>query len=287
MEPLVAIIVLLSAALHPVRDAILRGDPRPSTAYTAIILVVMLISATHVLWTGKTLLSILEVWPLVGVAVTSMALYSLSLILTFSRGDLSIYYPITRSSPLFIVVVGFLFLGQSYNWMMLSGIGLVILGGFLLQYRFGQRLIYEPKTLFFALLVMASHGTGAIADGFAVRIIDPAVWFFWNWLLFSPILMFLFHRVTSARVQWPPFAHWLRSWRRYLVGGAALYVSYYLILMAFSMGGNVAAVTAVRQASIPLAVLIGGTLLAETGMLRRLMFSLVIACGIVIIVFSK
>ncbi len=46
----------------------------------------------------------------------------------------------------------------------------------------------------------------------------------------------------------------------YLAGGTANYVSYYLIFVAFSLGGNVAAVTAVRQASIPFAVLIGGTL---------------------------
>lgn len=88
------------------------------------------------------------------------------------------------------------------------------------------------------------------------------------------------------RVEWPPFAHWRRGCFRYLVGGAALYVSYYLILVAFSLGGNVAAVTAVRQASVPLAVLIGGTLLSEASMARRLLFSFVIACGIVIIVFS-
>ncbi len=47
-----------------------------------------------------------------------------------------------------------------------------------------------------------------------------------------------------------------------------------------------AAVTAARQVSIPCAVLIGGTLLSEAAMARRLLFSLVIACGIVIIVFS-
>ena len=47
-----------------------------------------------------------------------------------------------------------------------------------------------------------------------------------------------------------------------------------------------AAVTAVRQASIPFAVLIGGTFLSEAAMPRRLLLSLVIACGIVIIVIS-
>lgn len=287
MELLIAAIVLLSAALHPARDSILRSDSRPSTAYLAMVIVVMVVSASHVVVSDKDLLSVVEVWPLAVIAVSSMALYSLSLILTFSRGDLSIYYPITRSSPLFIVAIGVAFLGQTYSWAMLVGIGLVILGGFLLQHRPGERLIYEPRTLFFALAVMASHGTGAIADGFAVRVIDPAVWFFWNWLFLSPILMLLFRRIASTRIEWPPFAHWRRGWNRYLAGGGALYASYYLMLVAYSLGGNVAAVTAVRQASIPFAVLIGGTLLSEAAMARRLLFSLVIAGGIVIIVLSE
>ena len=47
-----------------------------------------------------------------------------------------------------------------------------------------------------------------------------------------------------------------------------------------------AAVTAARQVSIPCAVLIGGTLLSEVAMPQRLLFSFVIACGIVSIVIS-
>jgi drug/metabolite transporter (DMT)-like permease len=286
MEPLIAGIVLFSAILHPARDSILRSDTRPATAYLAMVVVVLLISGSHVILADKDLISVLEVWPLMAISLTAMTIYSLSLVLTFSRGDLSIYYPITRSSPLFIVAVGVVFLGQAYSWLTLSGIGLVIAGGFLLQCRWGRKLIYEPATLSFALLTMAAHGTGAITDGYAVRVIDPAVWFFWNWLLQTPLLVLLFRYVVSTRVEWPPFAHWRRGCLRYLVGGATLYFSYYLMLVAYSLGGNVAAVTAVRQASIPFAVLIGGTLLSESGMARRLLFSLIIACGIVIIVFS-
>lgn len=286
MEPLIAGIVLFSAILHPARDSILRSDTRPATAYLAMVVVVLLISGSHVILADKDLISVLEVWPLMAISLTVMTIYSLSLVLTFSRGDLSIYYPITRSSPLFIVAVGVVFLGQTYSWLTLSGIGLVIAGGFLLQYRWGRKLIYEPATLSFALLTMAAHGTGAITDGYAVRVIDPAVWFFWNWLLQTPLLVLLFRYVVSTRVEWPPFAHWRRGCLRYLVGGATLYFSYYLMLVAYSLGGNVAAVTTVRQASIPFAVLIGGTLLSESGIARRLLFSLIIACGIVIIVFS-
>ena len=286
METLITGIVLFSAVLHPARDSILRSDTRPSTAYLAMVVVVLLISGTHVVLADKDLISVLEVWPLIAISLTGTTVSSLSLVLTFSRGDLSIYYPITRSSPLFIVAVGVVFLGQTYSWLMVTGIGLVIVGGFLLQYRWGRKLIYEPATLSFALLTMAAHGTAAIADGYAVRVIDPAVWFFWNWLLMIPLIVLLFRYVGPTRVEWPPFAHWRRGCLRYLAGGATLYVSYYLILVAYSWGGNVAAVTAVRQASIPFAVLIGGILLSESAMPRRLLFSLVIACGIVIIVFS-
>ena len=286
MEPLIAGIVLLSAALHPVRDSILRSDPKPSTAYFAIVLFVLLFSGTHVTLGQKDLLSVIEVLPLVAIAVTSMSIYSFCLVLTFSRGDLSIYYPITRSSPMFIVAVGVLFLGQAYDWGTLAGIALVIVGGFLLQYRPGTRLVYEPATLAFALLAMAGHGTGAIADGYAVQIIDPAVWFFWNWVLLIPVLFLLFRYVAANQLMWPPFAYWRGAWRRYLFVGVTLYGSYYLMLLAYNMGANVAAASAVRQASIPFAVLIGGIILAEEAMRRRLFLSLVIAVGIILILLS-
>ena len=133
---------------------------------------------------------------------------------------------------------------------------------------------------------MAGHGTGAIVDGYAVQIIDPAVWFFWNWLLLVPVLLLLFRYVAADQFVWPPFVHWRGAWRRYLLVGGTLYASYYLMLLVYNMGGNVAAATAVRQASIPFAVLIGGIMLAEEAMRRRLLFSLVIVVGIALIVLS-
>lgn len=105
-------------------------------------------------------------------------------------------------------------------------------------------------------------------------------------MLLSPFIVLLFYYVMPTRIEWPPFTHWRHGCFRYLMGGASLYLSYYLLLIALSLGGDVAAVTAVHQASIPLAVLIGGTLLSEAAMPQRLLFSLVIACGIVIIIFS-
>ena len=45
--------------------------------------------------------------------------------------------------------------------------------------------------------------------------------------------------------------------------------------------------SSIRQASIPISVLIGGFLLKETNVLKRLNWSLVLALGIVLIIVSE
>jgi len=66
--------------------------------------------------------------------------------------------------------------------------------------------------------------------------------------------------------------------------GLICYLSYFLILTAYSMGGEVAAVTAVRQASIPISVLLGGLMFREGSIVRRFGASCLLVLGILIIV---
>jgi len=71
-----------------------------------------------------------------------------------------------------------------------------------------------------------------------------------------------------------------------VLGGLA-YTSYYLVLLAYGRGANVAAVNAVRQAAIPISVLIGGLWLAEGAMGRRLVAALAVAAGVTVIVLAR
>ena len=68
-----------------------------------------------------------------------------------------------------------------------------------------------------------------------------------------------------------------------LAPGALAYLSYYLILLAYQFGGEVAAVTAIRQASIPISVALGGLFLREGAMQRRFFAAGLLALGIVVI----
>ena len=69
-----------------------------------------------------------------------------------------------------------------------------------------------------------------------------------------------------------------------IVPGIMAYGSYYLILMAYQIGAEVAAVTSVRQASIPISVMLGGFFLREGAILRRLIAASLLAAGILVIV---
>ena len=73
----------------------------------------------------------------------------------------------------------------------------------------------------------------------------------------------------------------------YLKIGVLCYFSYLLILLAYQDGGEVAAVNAVRQASIPFSVILGGMWLKEADMGQRILASLLLAAGIVVIVLVR
>jgi uncharacterized membrane protein len=57
-------------------------------------------------------------------------------------------------------------------------------------------------------------------------------------------------------------------------------------LFAFQAGGEVAVVSAIRQVSIPLSVLLGALVLNEKRFLVRLAWSLLLAGGVVIIILE-
>ncbi len=179
-------------------------------------------------------------------------------------------------------------LGERYSALLLAGIGLVIVAAFFLQYRRGARLLHDPVAVVTAVLAMIGTGVYSLADARALQTIDPAVRFVWVELLVAPSLAIYFAFTKPAGRSWR--AHLFAGWRltpaRFLAAGVLAYGSYLLILMAYKFGGDVAAVTSLRQASIPISVVLGGLYLREASMLGRLFWSSVLAVGIVVIILA-
>ena len=284
MEPSVAAVVLLSAALHPLWNALIKRGASPEASFMGLMVMIALLSLVTVGIIGADLMAAWKIWHLVLISAFGLVLYGSALVMTLRRGDLSIYYPIIRSSPVFIVVVSAAFFGQSYAAPVLFGIAMVIVGAFFVQYRPGARLLHDPKTLMIALLAMSSTGIYTISDAFAMQVVEPPVFLFWVMILFVPAYVTVMRVIGGPSLGWRGLFAWVRTPWRSAGTGLIAYASYSLILIGFTWGGEVAAVSSLRQASIPISVLIGGLWLKEAGLALRLAASLILAAGIVVIV---
>ena len=281
----IAAIVLLSAAIHPIWNLLLKQEPDTQLGYLGLTSVVTACGLVHSLLAGSDLWAAGAVIPLIFLSWCGQILYGTCLTATLSRGDLSAYYPIIRASPVFIVLVGVTVLGATYSLYVLLGIAMAVAGAFLLLYRRGTHFLDDPRTLTLALLAMSGTGIYSIADARLMETLDPQVQVFWVESLLVPVYLMLFlQRRTHTRYE--DGRSIARRTVMLVIPGVMAYASYYLILMAYQMGGEVAAVTSVRQASIPISVMLGGFFLREGTIARRLFAATLLAAGIIVIILS-
>lgn len=284
-------LVLLSALLHPLRDLILKGHCYPESAYLAVTGGWVAIAAAHAGISGADLTLPSSVWPMAVISATSLTAYYFGTMAALKTGDLSIYYPIIRSSPLLIVVVTWVVAGMHTALPVLAGIVLIVVAGFMLQRQPG-RLVAHPKTAALALLAMAGSAGYTIADsqamgpaGEGAGPASPAAFLFWVYLMVTPAfaaLAMMFKPAGLATAQHLTGGWWRSPWR--LVAAALLsYLSYLCILMAFRIGAGAAETAAVRQASIPVSVVLAALVLGETRFVHRLGWAIMIAAGISLI----
>jgi drug/metabolite transporter (DMT)-like permease len=283
MELIIAGMVLLSAAIHPVWNLFLKQEPDTQLAYLGMTVVLAACGLIHTLAAGSDLWAAGAVIPLIFLSWCGQILYGTCLTATLDRGDLSAYYPIIRASPVFIVIVGVVLLGASYSWYVLLGMAMAVAGGFLLLYRRGTHFLEDPRTLCLALIAMSGTGIYSIADARIMETLEPEVQMFWVEALLIPVYLGLFLRRRTHTRYDDPRPLTART-IMLVVPGVMAYGSYYLILMAYQMGAEVAAVTSVRQASIPISVMLGGFFLREGAIARRLIAASLLAAGIVVIV---
>ena len=288
MDLIVIALVLGSAALHPFRDLLIKGQDFPESAYLGVTGSWVIFAAIQSAIFNQPLNLPIDVWPLVAGSALGLFLYYPCVMLTLKTGDLSVYYPIIRSSPLAIVAVSYLFLEQYYSPVTLLGISLILMSAIMIQYRRGAVLLQRPKLIFTAVAAMLGSAIYSLADSVAMETITPAPFLFWVYtaLTLAFIVFFTLTRPQKRPLSLQLFGCWPSAWLSVLSSGALSYASYLLILFAFQSGGEVAVVSAIRQVSIPLSVLLGALVLKEKHLLARLSWSLLLASGVIIIMIG-
>jgi uncharacterized membrane protein len=159
---------------------------------------------------GADLMAAWKIWHLILISAFGLVPYGSALVITLRRGDLSIYYPIIRSSLVFMVVISVILLGHSYGAPVLFGIALVIVGAFFVQYRPGARLLNDLKILMITLLAMSSTGSHTISDVFAIPVVEPAV-FLWVMILFGAVYVTVMRVIGGPSLGWCGHFAWVRT----------------------------------------------------------------------------
>ena len=239
-----------------------------------------------------------SVWLLLIATGIFQTIYILGLANAYQRGDLSILYPIARSSPVIVVIIVTLFFDRAdqVSAQCIWGIALVVIGMFILPMKHLSDFHidnYLTSSVLFALMAAFASAGYSIIDDEALRFLrdTPALpiagWqatilyaFFeglitslWLgiWVLFQKRGRILMWEILKTRAS------------RALLAGAGMAVAYTLVLISLAFVSNVSYVVTFRQISIPLGTVFGILLLKEPSYTPKYLGVAIIFTGLVLV----
>lgn len=219
-------------------------------------------------------------WPFVAASIVLETAYSYGLVLAYRYGDFSRTYPLARgTSPLLVALFATLVLGQRVSPAQLLGIGVVCAGLLILSFAEGLPRREDLAAVGAATATGCTIAAYTIIDGLGVRrsgsVLGYAAWTF----LGEGIGIVL----AAAALRRGGFPEIFRAdVRRGLLGGVVAMTAYSLVLWAQTRG-TLAGVATLRETSILIGCLIGTVLFRERFGSTRLLASLGVVTGILLI----
>lgn len=276
----ILVIVLLAAVLHAAWNAVIKipGDA--------------LVRLTLVNFTGGILAMCLipyagipdaEAWPYIAASVAVHTLYYAALLAGYRTGDLSFVYPIARGvAPVLIATGGYLLADEQLSQNSIAGL-LIASSGIISIGVIGQHPKHVVKPFFYALLTGLCIASYSLIDGMGGRLSNN-VFAYITWLFFLDAIPITAATLWLRRGQ---LTTTLRSgWKTGLLGGCFAFLAYGLVIWAMSKA-PMSEVSAVRETSVVFATIIGIFYLGETMRWSRVIASLMVAGGVMLMQIAK
>lgn len=207
----------------------------------------------------------------------------------YNSGDLSLTYPLTQTSMIYVPLWGVMVLGEQLSRIGLWGILVVFTGGYLLQMRqvsiqellrpFGSLVDPSVQAAFAAGFV---YSLGAIVDKIGVNSYPPL---YFTYLLVVAMLALMTINILRPYYRSLIIPELRDSRSLILAGGPLMMASFISFRYGLSLSPMSYAVP-VRQMSIVAGVLIGSLILGESYGRIRFIASLLILAGIILIRFG-
>ena len=284
MHPLAILLVLLSAAMHAFRNFFNKKASDKQAFvwwyevfglifFTPLFLFTLLHEGTN------THISIAFIF--LSGFVHFIYWYFLSKAL--EKGDLSLIYPVMRSSPALVLIFSITILGEDISALGVTGILLIAIGVYTINMESLAlsellrpfRAMTRDRAIRFAFLTLFSVACYTLVDKIAVSQMHPVIFaYIYPWISLSLFSGYIFKAKSSGVLK----KEWALHKGSILVCGVLSIFGYFLILQAFTME-RMSYVVGLRQLSIVFAVLLGGHLLKEKNKKIRIASSIIIFLG--------
>ena len=290
MSNLAFTLIVISAVMHAIWNMLVKRS-----RHKTVFIWWMFLTSSALFTAALPLVHEAITWPgrqtvlMISIGAVSFVLYHLLNGRAYQDGDLSVVYPLSQTSMIYVPIWGVTLLGERLSFMGVCGILLVIFGTFSVQMqRVSLAELARPfrdlksTSVQAALLAGFIYSIGSIAEKTGVRHYHPL--YFTYFLILTMLLLMTINLCRSKyRVA---IAEELRTnWRPILCSGPIVMTSF----LTFRYGLNLARVgyaVPVRQVSIMVGVLIGIFFLRESFGRVRLLSAALIVAGAVLIRFG-
>lgn len=288
------ILILLSATLHVGWNFLIRSSSNPRVFSLIRGSAIFIMSA---IFLSRIPLFVIPrtVWFYALVSGAVHALYVLSLSTAYMRGDISYVYPIARSAPAFVPIVGFFVFGETVSLQGAAGIFVVVLCILLLQLRDGigeeskhllafirkRESLWAFATLATVVAYSLIDKAGMVAFG-EVKKLRPSLHGPTYFMLEASLSNLIYWGYMVGRRELGGVLIWKREWFRGILAALATMFSYSLILHVMKTE-HLGYIVTLRQASVLIAVLAGWIILKERHGLLRLAVSTALLAGLFLV----
>jgi drug/metabolite transporter (DMT)-like permease len=287
MTSLALVLVFSAAIFHVGWNYLTKSSPHKMAFLWLINIVFSVVFLPVIFLMGFSLSLPWWGWAFVVFSGLGHALYYWALSRAYDAGDLSLVYPLSRGSSVFLVaVLSVPVLGEHLSGLGGAGIGAILLGILTLHIRSGswRQSLLPSKTpgSMWALL------TGLIITGFSlidkagVGMVDPVSYVYLIFLIAG-----IFFTPFALRDGWGPVkATWRTETGAVIACGLLVLPAYLLILFAFTLA-PAAYVVASREVRLVLGTLIGAFFLREGHAGYRSAGAALIVLGVGFLAFAK
>jgi len=291
MQPLAIILVLLSAVMHALRNFFTKKALDKQAFvwwyevfglffFTPLFLIVLFqegpgfcIATPYIILSGVV-----------------HFIYWFFLTKALEKGDLSLVYPIMRSSPALVLIFSIIILKEDVSSFGAAGIILVAIGIYTISmekfdiYNIVQplRALFKDRAIQFAFLTLVAVAGYSLVDKVAVGLMHPVFFaYIYPWISMALFTAYIWRAKKPGVLK----KEWAGRKLPILLCGVLSIFGYFLILLAFTIE-RMSYVVGLRQLSIVFAVMLGGHFLQEKSKWNRLISSIVIFSGAYLIAIA-